>query len=51
MMILTKNWHAHLFFIQEDETHNHYVDISPYCAIFEQTWDLKGKQTIIMTYY
>lgn len=45
-------WDAHLLFIQKDEAHNHYVDVSPYGAIFEQTGDLGDTQTHnVITYH
>lgn len=44
-LALLQLWDAHLLFIQKHETHYHYVDVPPYCTIFEETGDLEETQT------
>lgn len=44
-VITDKLWDAHLLFIQKHEANYHYVDVPPYCTIFEETGDLEDTQT------
>lgn len=43
-------WDAHLLFIQKHEAHYHYVDVPPYRTVLEETGDLEGTQTNVITY-